>query len=279
LFSVWSGAIKTAVQDQAQCNQNKKYPLQRIRFNHTPKRMIAEAPVADTTRWLSGYPDQEPLPEIDTDEIGPDKWVLFDNDLTFDPQFRFSLEGKPWAFIFWWRYKLLKKGKFRLNVGAHPAILFADRTVSTGGTTREIIEGRRYLAAEISPGYAITENVMVGMYYLHSHGLEKDVTRQVHFLTLRTILSDLKLTEKFSLHITPQLYYLKLDEQDGFYFTSEFTITREDFPFSISSEINKRIRSNITIGSEFAWNLTLTYTFDRQYVRFLNKSPQDIASL
>src|SRR4051812_6824451 len=37
--------------------------------------------------------------------------VIFDMSagrrLSFDPQFRFALDGKPWSFIFSWRYKLL----------------------------------------------------------------------------------------------------------------------------------------------------------------------------
>jgi hypothetical protein len=38
--------------------------------------------------------------------------VIFDvamgtRKLSFESQFRFSLEGKPWSFLFWWRYKLL----------------------------------------------------------------------------------------------------------------------------------------------------------------------------
>jgi hypothetical protein len=45
--------------------------------------------------------------------------VIFDvamgtRKLSFEPQFRFSLEGKPWSFLFWWRYKLLTTDKFKL---------------------------------------------------------------------------------------------------------------------------------------------------------------------
>jgi hypothetical protein len=29
--------------------------------------------------------------------------------LTFEPQFRFALEGKPWAIVFWWSYTFNKK--------------------------------------------------------------------------------------------------------------------------------------------------------------------------
>jgi hypothetical protein len=27
--------------------------------------------------------------------------------LSFEPSLRFALEGKPWSFLFWWRYKLI----------------------------------------------------------------------------------------------------------------------------------------------------------------------------
>src|SRR5689334_9920697 len=40
--------------------------------------------------------------------------------LTFDPQYRFALEGKPWSMIFWARYKLIRGEKFRLGIGGHP---------------------------------------------------------------------------------------------------------------------------------------------------------------
>ena len=36
--------------------------------------------------------------------------------LTFEPQFRVLLEGKPWSFIFWWRYKIVDTNKFRMRV-------------------------------------------------------------------------------------------------------------------------------------------------------------------
>ena len=49
---------------------------------HTPKVMTPQGPVPDMDRWLMGYPSQEVLPKINKSEIGPDKWVLLNNDLT-----------------------------------------------------------------------------------------------------------------------------------------------------------------------------------------------------
>ena len=86
--------------------------------------------------------------------------VIFDlsigKRLSFDPQFRFALEGKPWSFLFWWRYKLITNDKFRLTVGAHPALSFKTLVITTENGTKEFINVQRYLAGELSPNYFIS---------------------------------------------------------------------------------------------------------------------------
>lgn len=77
--------------------------------------------------------------------------------LSFEPQLRFALEGKPWAFIFWWRYKILDNEKFRVCVGAHPAFMFRTVPVTTDGETTDIIETLRYVAGDFSPNYYVTK--------------------------------------------------------------------------------------------------------------------------
>ena len=49
---------------------------------HSPKLMTPQGPVPDETRLLSGHPQDEALPEIDTSEISPGKWYLGASDLT-----------------------------------------------------------------------------------------------------------------------------------------------------------------------------------------------------
>jgi hypothetical protein len=66
--------------------------------------------------------------------------------------------------------------------------------------------------------------------------------------------------------ITPQVYYLNQGAHDGFYFTSAFMLARSNFPISVSSVINKVIRTDISASKDFVWNITLTYSFGRQYV-------------
>lgn len=191
--------------------------------------------------------------------VGKRKW-------SFEPELRFALEGKPWSFIFWWRYKLLTTKKFRVNVGAHPALNFKTETIAVNGDPKDVIVTQRYLAGELSPNYLLSKNLSVGMYYLHGRGMEEDAPRAVHFLTLNSNFSNVKLTEQFFLRFTPQFYYLKLDRQDGFYFTSTLTLAKRNFPLSLQSIINKTIQTNIGGSKNFVWNATLIYFFNKEYV-------------
>jgi hypothetical protein len=185
--------------------------------------------------------------------------------LSFEPQFRFSLEGKPWSFLFWWRYKLLTSNKFQVNLGAHPALNFRTETISTNGVSKKVIVSRRYLAGELSPNYTLTKNISIGTYYLYSRGLEKDVARNTHFLALRTNFSNIKLSNQYFIRFTPQFYYLKTDKPDGFYFNPTLTLVKKNFPLSISSIVNKSIKTNIA-SQNFLWNASLIYSFNKEYV-------------
>jgi hypothetical protein len=48
---------------------------------HTPKIFTDKGPVFDTTKLLSGFPQDEILPAIDMNMIGPDKWVATEKHL------------------------------------------------------------------------------------------------------------------------------------------------------------------------------------------------------
>lgn len=184
--------------------------------------------------------------------------------LSFEPELRFALEGKPWSFLFWWRYKL-KTEKFMLNIGAHPALNFRTETSPVNGN--EIIVTRRYLAGEISPNYLLAKNISIGVYYLYSRGIDKGTTKNTHFLTLNGNFSDINLPKQFFMKVTSQFYYLKLDEQDGFYFTTGLTLGKRNFPFTIQTIINNTIQTDITASKNFVWNASLIYSFNKKYVK------------
>ena len=187
--------------------------------------------------------------------------------LSFEPQFRFALEGKPWSFVFWWRYKLVKTDNVSVTVGAHPAILFKTITETTNGNSQELIRAQRNLAAEISNNYFLTKNISLGIYYLYGYCLENFSTKNTHYLTLNSAFSNIKLPYKFHIKLNPQIYYLKMDNDDGFYASSVLTLSNSRFPISISALINKDIRTNISISKNIVWNISLIYSFNKKYVK------------
>ena len=195
--------------------------------------------------------------------------VIFDlsvgRRLSFEPQFRFSLEGKPWSFLFWWRYKLLKSDRFSINLGSHLGLAFKTLTETTNGATTENTTVKRYLAGEFVPNYFLKKDISIGMYYLYSRGIDNGTTRNTHFLTLNTNFSRISLTKQFYLKFLPQVYYLKMDHQDGFYFTSALTLANKKIQLSISSVVNKIIQTNISASQNFVWNISLVYSFNKKY--------------
>ncbi|HKC36618.1 MAG TPA: hypothetical protein VKB95_11170 [Chitinophagaceae bacterium] len=186
--------------------------------------------------------------------------------LFFEPQLKFSLKGKPWSFLFWWRYKLITDKKFSLTIGGHPAINFRTDSFFINGAQRATIVARRYLAGELVPNYFISKNVSVGLYYLYGRGLDHGTIRNDHFLTINANFSHIKLGDKFFARFTPQLYYLNQDGKDGFYFTSSLTLVKRNFPISFQSTTNKIIQTNVPGSQDFLLNFSLIYSFNKTYV-------------
>lgn len=189
------------------------------------------------------------------------------NRFSFEPDIRFSLTGKPWTMLFWGRYKVVTSNKFNMNVGTHLGLNFRRTVLPINGDSTEVNIARRYLAGELYPRYLVAKNTSVGIYYLYSHGLDAGTIGNTHFITFNTNFSNIKITDQFFMKVNPQFYYLKLDAQDGFYFTSSFTVANKNFPLSVSAIINKEINSNITGSKSFLWNVSLTYSFSKKYVK------------
>ncbi|HQR92118.1 MAG: hypothetical protein B7Y15_05480 [Bacteroidetes bacterium 24-39-8] len=186
---------------------------------------------------------------------------------SFEPEFRFSLEGKPWSFLFWFRYKLANTSKFKFNAGFHPAILFRTVESNVNGVNTNTITGQRYLAGELSPNYFVTKNTSVGAYGLYSKGLDPGGNKNTLFLTLNANFSNIALSKQLMLRIAPQVFYLYIDQHHGYYCNANVTIADKRTPFSLSAMVNKVITTDIPASQNIVWNTSLTYSFSHLYYR------------
>lgn len=189
--------------------------------------------------------------------------------LSFEPEFRYSLEDfKPWSFIFIWRYKLVRKEKFQFSFGTHlPALNFITPRVVIDSMEENIIKARRFFPVfEAIPNYRFGNNFTLGMYAQYGKGLEKEVANDIYFLSLRPGFNDIPLSKKLLLRFNPQFYYLRIAKNDGFYVAGSLALAWRDFPLSISTMMNKALKTDIA-AKDFDWNISLVYSFSNSYAR------------
>jgi len=187
--------------------------------------------------------------------------------LTFEPQFRFDLKGKPWAMVFWWRYYASIGNKVKVTLHTNYSLAYKSLTYYTSSETpQEVIRTTRYLVAAIQPNYQFNKYIGAGMYLFYNRGLESYITQNTIMLSLRPSFSNIPITKSISARINPEVYYLKMDENDGVFFTTRFFISKNECPLSVSGLITKPLRSNIPSDYDFLWNIGLSYTFNKSYV-------------
>jgi hypothetical protein len=132
--------------------------------------------------------------------------------------------------------------------------------------TEEHMVVRRYLAGELAPSYFLNKDISIGMYYLYSRGIEEELTRNNTMISVRGSFSNIRLSDQFYMRFNPQVYYLNMDNIDGFYINSTLTFARRNIPVSVSAMINQPVKTNIAAGNEFLWNVSLIYTFNKEYI-------------
>lgn len=184
--------------------------------------------------------------------------------LSFDPMFRFGMDGKPWTFVLWGRYKVIKDKRFTLSVGAHPAFMFRDMTMLVDGQPVAMMGTQRFLAAELLPMYKVNNHLSIGLYYLQGHGFNPIPPKNSNFLALNTVISNVGLGKGVALKMNPQFYFLRVDDNTGTYFTSSFTITKKDFPIGVQTLFNQKIKSQVA-GDNLVWNVSLLYNFSNNF--------------
>ena len=188
-----------------------------------------------------------------------------DKRLSFDPEFRFSLEGKPWSILLWGRYKVTNTDKFKFTAGTHLGLAYNTPTATINGTTYDIIQVKRYWAGELVPNYILNKHISVGLYYLYSHGLDAGTTKNTHFLTLNTNITNIPITKAFFVGFKPQVYYLQMDNLNGYYTSATVSLYKTKFPLFVSAIFNQKIQSTI-VSNDFVWNLSLNYAFNNNFI-------------
>lgn len=185
---------------------------------------------------------------------------------SFEPEFRFALQdGRPWSFIFIWRYKIIDQKRFQLTAGTHfPAVPFRVLAYETSPQIKNTLAVSRVIPFELTPNVILGKRLSMSLFCLYAKGISDDAVNHTSLISLR-IISMIPLGKKLSLRINPQLFHLKLDSKSGVYFASNFTLSSPKTPFFVGSTINAPLKTDIS-GKPIDWNVSIGYTLDRKLI-------------
>ncbi len=187
--------------------------------------------------------------------------------LTFEPQFRFALDGKPWAMVFWWKYIAQISDRFRLVSSANYSLSYKELTFYTSeGTSQEIIRTTRYLAGGLEPNYQVNKYLGVGVFLFYTYGVEKFITRNTYMVSIRPGISNIPVAKNTTARITPEVYYLNMDDKDGVFLNARLSVSNKNFPVSLSALVNKPLKSNIPSEYDLLWHVGVSWSFGRNYI-------------
>ncbi len=180
------------------------------------------------------------------------------NNIYFEPELRWGLTGKPWSYIFWFRYKYKKSEHFGFNVGAHPSYVVRKDSININGKNELRYIAQRYFAGEIVPTYYFSKKFALGIQYLYSKGLDPYAIQNSHFLSFQPKFPDINVSKNYYLSFYPQLFHLILDAKEGTYASESLFLNWKNHPLSISSIFTYKIKSTIA-GNNIVWNIGLNY--------------------
>jgi hypothetical protein len=200
--------------------------------------------------------------------------IIFDmklgRKLTFEPQFRFAIDGKPWAMVFWWRYYETISDKFKVTYSTNYSFSYKSiKSYTLSGTSQEMIRTTRYLVGAVEPNYRISKYFGVGMYFFYNYGIESFITKNTYMISFRPTFSNIPISKNVVAMVAPEIYSLIMDRNNGVFFNSRFLISKKNFPLAISGLINKPMKSSIPSEYDFLWNVGLSYTFNKKFVEAL----------
>ncbi len=184
---------------------------------------------------------------------------------SFEPEFRFALkDGRPWSFIFIWRYKVINQEKFQATLGAHyPAVPFRVLAYETNPIgTKNTLAVSRVIPIEFTPNIVLNKNNSISLFCLYAKGISDDAVNNTAVAMLRAV-SNIPLNKNTNFRINPQLFYLMLDQNEGTYLASNFSLTSKKTPFFLGASFNKALKTEIG-GKPFNWNISLGYSLERK---------------
>jgi len=180
-------------------------------------------------------------------------------NLFFEPELRWRLNGEPWSYIFWLRYRPKRREHFSWHVGAHPSYVIRPSQTTVNGAVENRWVSQRYLATEFVPVWHQSPKFSLGLHLLVSKGLDANYgVQQSTYVSLQPLFPNIGISKHYYLGFFPQLFHLNLDNKKGFYYSHMLSLNRNKLPIYVSTTFTYKLNSTIA-GDRVVWNIGLNY--------------------
>jgi hypothetical protein len=195
------------------------------------------------------------------------KVTIDERNLSFYGEFRYALEGRPWALAIISRYKLVNTTKEQISVGFQfPSIIFRKTKVVLNGSPKSLLSAKPGIAPEFRANFQLSSQFSIGADYTYFRWLDNTAPQNGHLMFLRSRIANMKVSSNLKFSVEPQIFYLKVDKTEGFYPLLNIVLSKDRFPITISSMMYRAIDSNI--GGKYSnWNISLNYLFRSSYLK------------
>jgi len=186
-------------------------------------------------------------------------------NLSFYGEFRYALEGRPWALALISRYKLINTSKEQISVGIQfPSIIFRNVSGIFSGSPKQILSAKPGIAPEFRTNFQLSDHFSIGGDYTYFRWVDNTAPQTGHLMFLRAHITNIKISDDLNFSVEPQVFYLRVDKTDGFYPLLNIVLAKDKFPITLSSMIYNAIDSNI--GGKYSnWNVSVNYLFSSSY--------------
>lgn len=181
---------------------------------------------------------------------------------SYEPDFNFALDGRPWGFGQSFFYHVANKNKFRLRVGPALGLAFSYPEVMQNGELVKINKGERYFISKILPSYLFSKRTTLSLIYWNGQNLEEQSINSINFLSALLSITQIPLGSKLYTSLYPQVFYLNVDGDDGLFAAPVIAAGIRDIPFFLSSQVNATLLTRMNPRPAFKWNIALNYAFE-----------------
>lgn len=176
----------------------------------------------------------------------------------FEPELRWRLNGEPWSYIFWLRYRPKRTENFSWHVGVHPSYVLRSTQMIINGKTENRWVSQRYLAGEFVPVWHHSSKFSVGLHLLASKGLDPYAIQKSTYISLQPRFPNIGISKNYYLGFFPQIFHLSLEDKKGVYYSQMLSINRKKLPVYVSTIFTYLLKSTIA-GDNVVWNVGLNY--------------------